>query len=163
VADQPFADRVEPAAVADVVDALAAVVARHLAEPATEIEVFLDLHLGVERDVLRQVAEVLADLLGLVKDVEPVDRRAAAGRRHVAGEDLQRGRLPRAVGAEEADDLPLLYFEADAVDGQRLSVSLGQLSNSNHRAASSAVGEYKCASARNRVPADAECAAAGGK
>ena len=92
----------------------------------------LDLHFRVERAVLRQIAEVLADLLRLVEDVEAVHRRRAAGRRQVAGEHPQGRGLPRPVGPEEADDLAPRDLEADVVDGHHGAVGLGELRDRYH-------------------------------
>ena len=125
--DQPATNVFQPAALADVIDRLQSRRAVHLPQSAAEIEVFLDLHLGVERDVLRQIAEIVADLLGLVEDVEAVDARPAAGRREVAGQDLERGRFPRPIGTEESDDLPLLHLKTDPIDGPDRAVNLGQI------------------------------------
>src|SRR5262245_20377019 len=122
----------QPAMFQYVIDSLSSLLARHSSQSPAEIEVFLDAHFGVERDVFGKVAEILADVLGLVEDVEAVDGRAAAGGRQVAGEHAQRGGLSRPVGAEEPHDLPLGDFEADFIDGQGRAVDLGQLRNIDH-------------------------------
>src|SRR5437667_120701 len=69
VADDPVADVLQPAALDGVVDAPAAGIAIHLAEPAAEVEVLLDFHFGVERHVLGEIAEAFPDLFRLMEDV----------------------------------------------------------------------------------------------
>src|SRR6202021_1845041 len=57
---------------------------------------------------------------------EAHDPGVAARRVEEAGEHLEDRRLPRAVRAEEADQLPLLDAEGDAVGGAGLLVPPGK-------------------------------------
>ena len=50
-------------------------------------------------------------------DVEAVDQRRAGGRRQQRDQHADQRRLAGAVRAEQAEDLPFLDGEADAVDG----------------------------------------------
>ena len=49
----------------------------------------------------------------------------AAGLHHQPGEDVDQGRLARAVGAEQAEDLPARHVEADLVERQLGSAPCG--------------------------------------
>src|SRR5262245_17878745 len=81
----------QPAAIHHVVDALPPRSTAELAQTGAKIEVLTDLHLGVERHILRQVTEMTAYLERLTKDVKTVNSRRAAGGRDVAAEHLHRG------------------------------------------------------------------------
>src|SRR5258706_9992104 len=151
VADRALANIGEPAAIEDIIDALPAGGAIHLAETAAEIEVFLDAHLGVHRDVFGEVTEVFADLLGLVEDVEAVDGGGTARGREVAGEHAHGRGFAGAVGAEETDDIALLNLEADAIYGEGLAEDLGQIFNGNHAGSSVAVLSATCSNGSSFV------------
>src|SRR5437763_6125683 len=147
----------EPATLADVIDALASIAARHLAKLAAEVEVFLDLHFGVKRDVFREISQGLAHLLGLMEDIKAIDARPATGGRQITRQHLQRGRFSRAVWPEESDDLPFGHIKADMVNRQCLAVFFGQIFDRNHvssfcnsaksRPRSCRGGKYVCAKA----------------
>src|SRR5439155_13194801 len=81
---------------------------------------------------LGQVADVLADLVGLRHHVVAGDLGHAAGGGQVAGEDAHGGRLAGAVGAEKAHDLAAADLEADAVDGQHGAEVLGEVLDADH-------------------------------
>jgi hypothetical protein len=123
---------IQPAAVQNIIDSLQPLGARHFAEPAAKIEIFAHLHFGIERDIFRQISQMFADLLGLMKDIKTIDGCPAAGWREIAGEDFERGRFSRAVGAEESDNLPSRHFERNMIHRQGLTVCLGQLTHRNH-------------------------------
>ena len=104
-------------------------------EPGAVGEVLLDPHLGVERDVLGQVAEVPphGDRVGL----PPRGRARRASRAPRSG-----GRkpvsmrmvvvLPAPFGPEDADDLPLGEGEGDAGDGREIAELAGQVVRFDH-------------------------------
>src|SRR5207248_5803478 len=96
------------------------------------VEIFLDAHLGVERDVVGQVADVLAHLHRLRHDIEAGDARDAAGRRQVRREDAHGRRLAGAVEAEEANDLSLVDLEADLIESQHGAEKLGDAVTLDH-------------------------------
>src|SRR4029450_12632289 len=66
------------------------------------------------------------DLGRLPDDVETGNPGGALGRLQQGGEHAHRGRLARAVGAEEAEDLPFRDLEVDAVDGDDLPEATDQ-------------------------------------
>ncbi len=71
------------------------------------------------------------DALGVARvlvDVEAPDRDRAAGLVDQPGEDVDQRRLARAVGAEQAEDLPARHVEADVVQRPLAAgIGLGQL------------------------------------
>ena len=79
--------------------------ARHAVNAAEELQVFLHREITVEREFLRHVSDVLADALGIARDVDPGDDGAAAARSKQAAQGADDRRFPRAVGAEKAHDL----------------------------------------------------------
>lgn len=60
-------------------------------------------------------------------DGDAADFCDAGGGSVIAGEDAHGGGLARSVWAEEADDLPFLYLEADAVDGVEFAEAFVEL------------------------------------
>ena len=59
-------------------------------------------------------------------EIDPREVNRAGSRLEDAGDHAQRGRLPRAVGAEEAKQLAVGNSEIDAIDRCERSVILGQ-------------------------------------
>jgi hypothetical protein len=57
-----------------------------------------------------------------VPDLDVPDPRASGGGGEGRRQDLEERRLPAAVGTEEPEELPGADFEADAVEGDPLSV-----------------------------------------
>ena len=86
-------------------------------------------HLGVEAALGRHVPHPMANLLGdraaVPGDGTPVDADEAEDGAHGRG-------LPRAVGAEEADELPPADGEADAVEGAECAVALLEVGDVEH-------------------------------
>src|SRR5262249_42419710 len=89
---------------------------------AQAVEAGLQLHVlaageeVVERRFLQRGADVPAHLGALGGDVEAGDRGAPGRRRQQRGEHVDRGRLARAVGPEEAVDLAGGDLQVDPVD-----------------------------------------------
>jgi hypothetical protein len=101
-------------------------------QPGDEVEVFVDLHVRIERRRFGQIADAALDLHGLIRDIETGDFGAAFGGWQKAGQDAHGCRLTGAVGPEEADDFPLVHGEGDVVDRGRARVALGQTFDGNH-------------------------------
>src|SRR5207245_11213615 len=74
----------------------------------------------------------MTDRIGEIPVGGTVDRRAARRRPNEAEEDPERGRLARAVRAEERRNRPLPDAEAEPVDRRRLPVALPQLDDLDH-------------------------------
>src|SRR5262249_50289331 len=100
-------------------------------EPAVEVEGLLGVEKAVEVGLLGQVADllVLADVGGGLAE----DERLAVGGEEQAEQQLDGGGLPRAVGAEEAEDFALADLDVEGPQGGLLlaapevAVDLGQL------------------------------------
>lgn len=97
------------------VDALTAVF--DLVYVGDEAQELRDIHLGVERVVLGQVAYAGAYLLRLVEDAVAADFDFAFRGGNEAGDDFHQCGLACAVRAEESDDFAGFDFEAYAVEG----------------------------------------------
>jgi hypothetical protein len=100
--------------------------ALHPIDAAEEVQVLHDREIAIERELLRHVADMLAHTLGKSRDVVACDGRLAVARPQKAAQDSDGRRLARAVGAEEADDLSRLRFEADRVHRNEIAEPLGQ-------------------------------------
>src|SRR5262249_59164368 len=87
----------------------------------------VDAHLGVEGDAFRQVADVFADLHGVVHHVEAADGGDAAGGGEERGEDPYGCGLAGPIGTEEADQLARRDLEVDVIDGQDGAVFLDEV------------------------------------
>ncbi len=131
-ADDLAAHVLEVAEPLHVVDAVAHGARGDALEPGAEAEELVDPHVGVERDVLRHVADVAADVERIGHDVEARDVDAPVGGGQVAGEDLHRGALPGAVRPEEAHDLPLGHLERDVLNRLESCVRLGEIGDLDH-------------------------------
>ena len=98
----------------------------HAVQVGVEAQVLLAGEVAVERRVLEHQADVAPYRVPLPDHVMPGHPRAPRGGVREGAQDLDRGRLARAVGPEEAEGLPRLDLEADAADGFDLSVALDQ-------------------------------------
>ena len=99
---------------------------------ATNVEVRVDLHLGIERRGFGQIPDVLFDIEGLLDDIESGDGGFAGGGREEAGKDAHGGGFSGAVFAEKTHDFALRYFEGNILDSDMACVSLGQTFDFNH-------------------------------
>ena len=100
--------------------------ALHPIDPAEESQVLPHRQVFVERELLRHVADDLAHLFGIARDVEARDFRSSAARPEEAAEDADRRRFPRAVGSEEAHDFAAPRLEAHVVDGDEIAEALDE-------------------------------------
>ena len=64
--------------------------------------------------------------------IQAVHQYLTGGGRHVAGEDIERGGLARAVLAQQAEDLPGGGGEGQPVHRGDLAIALGHLLEFNH-------------------------------
>ena len=87
-------------------------------------------HVGVEAALLRHVAEAPARLD--VQGAAVVAHRPRVGGDHPE-DDAHRGRLAGAVRAQEAHHLPGWHGDGEPVEGDPVSVPLGQLHELQHR------------------------------
>jgi hypothetical protein len=83
-------------------------------EPSLEDEQLAAGLPGIETRLLEGDADPLAHRVGLARDVEPGHPSLPCCDREQRRQHPHRGRLARAVGAEEAEDLPGLDPQIDA-------------------------------------------------
>ena len=95
-------------------------------ELGVQAEVLLGGEVAVERRVLEHEADVPADVVALIDDVEAAHAGGAGGGPHEGAEHVDRRALPGAVGAEEAEDLTASDGERDSADGLSLAVGLDE-------------------------------------
>ena len=93
-------------------------VVRDVEQPAVEVERLLGVQEPVQIRLFRQVAEplVLADVGGVFAEHQGL----ALGGEQQAQQQLDRGRLAGAVGAQQAEDLALLDFQVEGLEGPHL-------------------------------------------
>ena len=89
----------------------------HAVEPALEDELAAPGLGRIGRAALRDIADPLADRLGLAAQVGAGHGRLARRGRQQRGEHAQRGGLAGPVRAEEAEDLAGADVEVDTADG----------------------------------------------
>ena len=142
--------------------------ARNAREPPEHVEPELAAQRGERRDgqVLahREAGEQLVDLVALGEpeladvghvhagDVAALEHDRAGGRRHLAGQHLEEGRLAGAVRADDAAQLAVIDREIDVAVGDEAAVALGQAARLQDRAAI-AVDRVPRAPAWRRRPA----------
>jgi len=110
----------EPCLLNHRLDAFVGGFAFQLVHAGDELKVFADVHVEVERVVLRQVAHDAFHGHGVVHDVMAFHTHRARGGRDEAGDDLHQRRLAGAVGAEQSDDT-FINGERDVVEGELLA------------------------------------------
>ena len=93
---------------------------RQLVEPAEHPQVLAPGQVLVDRRVLAGQADDLAELVGLLDDVEAGDGRSSGVRLEQRRQDPDRRRLARAVGSEQTEDGALGDLEIEPVEGADL-------------------------------------------
>src|SRR6267143_5378005 len=86
-------------------------------DAAVELQVFRDGQIVIEAEVLRHVADVLANGFRFGAHVEAFDEGRAAAERQKSGEHFDDGGFSAAIGAEETEDFAFSDAEADVVHG----------------------------------------------
>ena len=130
--DQLRADIGEGAFFRGFLDAFGDVGFGYAFQPSDEIEILADLHIWIDRRRFRQISDALLNLHGRLQHVEPGDFRRARRRRHEARQHPHRCRLASSIRSQEANDLALLDFEGNVIDGDSARVSLGETFDFNH-------------------------------
>ena len=83
--------------------------------PRAETQERADAHVGVEDDVLREVADLIADLQRGVAQAQAADAHLAARRRKEPRQDAHERGLARAVRPQQPHDLALRHVERHVV------------------------------------------------
>jgi hypothetical protein len=136
-----------------VIDTAAALVAGEATHVRDEIEELPRRHFTVAGRAFRQVTQRLLGLDRLGLHVVAADGRAARGGRQEAGEHLHGGGLARAVRPEEAQHLPGLDPEADAVHRGEAAIPFAQLLCFDHPRDSCETSTVELQRRREKVPA----------
>src|SRR5262249_32138296 len=97
----------------------------HGPQVARVAEVFGDGEVRVQAEGLRQIAGLRPSLPR--RTAEDLGRATAC--LHDSGEDLEGGRLARAIGTDETEDLALADLEADAAHGVDRAVALPEVAH----------------------------------
>ena len=111
--------------------------AGHVEQPAVEVERLLGVEEAVQVRLLGQVADPL--VLGDVGGVAAEDQGLAAGGKEQPQEQLDRGRLARAVGAQQAEDLAAADLQVEGLQGPDLlpapeiAIDLGEVAGFDRR------------------------------
>src|SRR2546426_2319263 len=100
-------------------------------DTSVELQVFRDGQVVIEAEILRHVADALADRFRIRADIEAFDMSLAAAERQEAGEHFDDGGLSAAIGAEETEDFAFLDVEADIVDGGEAAETAHEMLGSN--------------------------------
>src|SRR5713226_8356654 len=98
---------------------------------AVELQVFRDGQIVVQAEVLRHVADALANGFGIGANVEAFDQGGTAAERQKAREHFNDGGFSAAVRAEEAEDFAFFDAEADVVDGGKVAETPNQMLSGN--------------------------------
>ena len=113
--DDFFSDLIEAAHLEDIAHALGEAALGDTLQSSSVAEKFTNAHVEVERDIFRQVADVLARFEGLGKNIEPRDAGPSGGGGQVACEHPHRGGFSGAIRAQESHDFALLHGKVDTV------------------------------------------------
>lgn len=97
-----------------------------------KLQVFMHIHVEVQRIVLRQVANALANLKAMFMNVKLIDLNGAAAWWHEAGDDLHGRGFSGAIRAEKSDDFTSADLEIDAVDRLLATVNLREFFDCDH-------------------------------
>ncbi len=90
-------------------------------------QIFPHRHLLVKGRLLRQIPNARLGGLGFLRDIMPRHPHGPRRGGQVAGKNIHRGGLARAVGAEQAVNAAVLHGEADIVHRQMAAVTFCQM------------------------------------
>src|SRR5712692_678834 len=96
-------------------------------DTSVELQVFRDGQVVVEAEILRHIADALADGFRIRGDIETFDKSRTAAERQEAGKHFDDGGFSAAVGAEESEDFAFFDAEADVVDGGEVAESSDEI------------------------------------
>ncbi len=97
-----------------------------------EFEVLDNLHVVINAEEIGHVADEAADFLGVAIDRVAADIGLAVSRVEQRGQDFHRGRFARAVGTDEAKQIPRGQIELDGLDGVEVAVFFGEVVGADH-------------------------------
>lgn len=97
-----------------------------------ELQVLDDGHVIIYAEEVRHVAHQSPNLFGVGVDRVVTDVGFSVRRCQQRGDDAHRGGLARAVGTDEAEEVPLLQFQVDPADGVHVAIFFRQVDSSDH-------------------------------
>src|SRR5579875_717867 len=102
-------------------------------------EVFSNREFDVEAARLKDDANLLADPVGFMGNVETLNASGPVCRHHECGEDPEKCGFAAAIRSEQAEDLCRTHLEGKMVQGQPPSVIMSKLRQSDGRCCASGV------------------------
>ena len=106
--------------------------ARQAVDAREKVEVLPHAQIAVERELLRHVAQLPARRAAGAVEIDSRDLGRTRGGAQQPAHHPEGGRLARAVGAEQAENLPALDPEGDPVDRGEIAELLGQVIGLDH-------------------------------
>src|SRR5208282_5431771 len=103
-------------------DPLGGVPQRDPEESRRQLEILASGQVLVGRRLLEDQPNPLLQLMGMLDDVQSVDRRSTGGRSEHGGQHREGGRLPGSVRAQKTVDFALFHREGNPVDGLHRTV-----------------------------------------
>jgi hypothetical protein len=104
-------------------------------ETSDQVQVLAARQVPVHGCVLPREADPAPHRLRVADDVEAQHLRPALVRPEDGRKDANRGRLPGAVRAEQAEDVSCRYLEVDAREGVHVAEALDEAVDGDRRAA----------------------------
>jgi hypothetical protein len=101
----------------------------NVVNPAEEIDVLFHGEVVIERELLRHVADIPADLFRILGHVEARHRAPAGSGRQEAAEHADDGGLAGAVRPQETEDFALLHLEGNVVHGHEVAKGFDQVAD----------------------------------
>ena len=121
-------------------DAFALAAAAKPVGAGEEIQILDDGELAIERELLRDVADLLPGRGAGVVQVDAGDAQRAAACRQQTAEHAERRRLAGPVGPEQTEDLAAVDLEVDMIDGDERAEFSDEVADFDDRFVSLAAG-----------------------
>ena len=106
--------------------------ARHALERGAVAEKLMDAHVRVERNIFRQVADMLAGPEGFAEDIAASHLGLARCWRKEPRQHAHRGAFSGPVRPEESDDLAFAHLEINRIHCRGGPVAFGELFDFDH-------------------------------
>src|SRR5205085_5616109 len=100
---------------------------RRSSDLAEEFDVLVNRKIVVQGELLGHVSDALPHFLGMRGDVESVHHGASGSGRKQSAQDADSGRLARAIGAQESENVALLYFQRHIIHGHKIAEAFDQV------------------------------------
>jgi hypothetical protein len=114
------------------IDALPPALPAEAVRAAEEPQILVDTEIGVQRELLRHVADFGSGSSRCMPHVQTRDAQLSAGDRQQSAEHPERCRLARPVGSQQAEDFAPPHVERHALDRLEIAESALQVAHLNH-------------------------------